>query len=123
MYKNYGDQNFFNRGILVEENHDNGEFDVLYCMPLDDEEGYYIFGDCIVDINDSWIDRNAVCSFIGMDESNIDEVLYAIGCIDYYGIDNFSSQYAYDQHHVSREEICNILKYRDISPDGINIEW
>lgn len=29
-------------------------------MPLDDEEGYYIFGDCIVDINDSWIDRNAV---------------------------------------------------------------
>lgn len=50
MYKNYGDQNFFDRGILVEENHDNGEFDVLYCMPLDDEEGYYIFGDCIVDI-------------------------------------------------------------------------
>ena len=123
MYRSYGDRNFFDGGVLVEDNHDGDEYDILCCDPISDEEGYYQFGDCIVDINDRWIDRAAVCDSIGMSEDNFDGVLFAIGCINYYGIDNFSSQYGYDQHRVSKEDVCEILRYRDISPENLNIEW
>ena len=122
MYRSYGDKNFFDGGILVEDCHDGGEYAILCCDPTD-EEDYYQFGDCIVDVNDSWIDRKAVLSFIGMSEDDCDELLFAIGCINYYGIDNFSSQYGYDQHRVSKKDICKILRYRDISPENLNIEW
>lgn len=53
-FVNYGDVNFFELGILVDAEHSDTEFSVLYCRPYDDEEDLYFFADCEVDITDSW---------------------------------------------------------------------
>lgn len=70
MYENYGDQNFFEYGMLVDTSVTGTEYPILYCMPYSDKEGVYLFADCTVNVEDTWIDRKAVMNFIGMDEGN-----------------------------------------------------
>jgi hypothetical protein len=124
MYRNYGDVNFFECGILVDDEHSDTEFNILYCRPYDDEEDMYEFGDCQVDITDSFIQKDIVMNYIGMTEETFDPVQYAIGCLDYYGIENFGAMsYAYDFMHMTKKEICDILKHRSIGSDNLNIEW
>ena len=124
MYSNYGDKDFFERGVLVEvDDHSDTEYNILYCNPYSDIEDCYQFGDCTVDISDSWIDKEAVMSFIGMTDDEFNPVMFAIGCIDYYGISNLASSYAYEMLHMTKKEICEILKYREISPENLDIEW
>lgn len=116
MYQNYGDKNFFEYGRLVEQIGDKGiEFSIICCNPYGDMEDVYQFGECTVDIGDSWIDHDAVLKLIGMTEDSYDAVLFALGCLDYYGPANFGAQsYAYDWEHMSRKDIIEILKHRDI---------
>lgn len=125
MYKNYGDKNFFENGRLIEKE-ENTEtiFNILVCNPYSDREDLYIFGDCQVDTTDDWIDRQAVMSYIGMTDQNFDIVQYALGCIDYYGILEFGGEsYAYDCQHMTMADIQDILKYRQIAPDNLDITW
>lgn len=118
MYINYGDKNFFERGILVDNNHSDTEFDILVCNPYDGEEDLYQFGDCSVDITASWINKQAVMDFLGMDSDAFNPIEYAIGCIDYYGMVNFGAcNYMYDYAHMGKEDIKEILKYRLIATD------
>lgn len=115
MYKNYGDKNFLESGRLMEPGHDGNTFSFLYCEPYQDSKDMYLFGDGTVDISDSWIDRDAVMSFIGMTQETFDPVVFALGCLDYYSLENFGVEhYAYDWRHMNRDEILKILKYRDI---------
>lgn len=124
MYINYGDVNFFERGMLVDSDHSDTEYSILYCMPYDDEEDLYQFADCTVDITDSWINKQKVMSFLGMDDTTFDPILYAIGCIDYYGADNFGADnLTYDWARMHRAEIEDILKYRSIASDRLDITW
>lgn len=124
MYVNYGDRNFFENGILVDTEHSNTEFPILYCVPYSDEEDLYQFGDCTVDITEPWIDKPSVLKNIGMTEGNFDPVSYAIGCIDYYGAENFGAQsYAYDWRRMTQAEIMEILKHRLIASDNLDIIW
>lgn len=124
MYLNYGDVNFFEHGILVDTEHSDTEFPILYCMPYPDEEDLYQFGDCQVDITDSWIDKQAILNYIGMKETEFDPVLFAIGCIEYYGAVNFGADsYCYDWLHMQRKDIEEILKYRMIASDNLEITW
>lgn len=72
MYKNYGDKNFFEYGILIDTEHSNTVFDVLYCRPYSDEEDLFQFAHVSVDIADidelaGWIETTKVCSFCGLD--------------------------------------------------------
>ena len=92
MYQNYGDKNFFEYGRLVESIGDKGtEFSILCCNPY------------------------SVLNWIGMTEDSYDAVLFALGCLDYYGAANFGAQsYAYDWEHMNRKGIIDILKHRDI---------
>ena len=116
MYQNYGAKNFFEYGRLVESIGDKGtEFSILCCNPYSDHEDLYQFGECTVAIGDSWIDHDAVLNWIGMTEDSYDAVLFALGCLDYYGAANFGAQsYAYDWEHMNRKGIIDILKHRDI---------
>ena len=79
----------------------------------DDEDDLYLFADCLVDIADDWIDRNAVMSYIGMTEDDFDPIQYAIGCIEYYGVENFSSPY--DGYQFTENELKEKL-------DNLNIK-
>lgn len=75
----------------------------------------------VIDITDDQIEKDAVMSFIGMDEKSFDPIEYAVGCIDYYGAENFSSPYL--GYKFTMEEIKDILKHRLISSDNLNITW
>lgn len=111
MYKNYGDKNFFEYGRLVEEV-ENTEtvFNILVCDSYSGE--------------DDWIDRQAVMSYIGMTDQNFDIVQYALGCIDYYGILEFGGEsYLYDCNNMTMTDIQDILKYRQIASDNLDITW
>ena len=127
MYVNYGDKDFFQCGILVDSDHSDSEFDILYCRPYDDSEDLYQFADCKVDLTDTWIKKKEVMNFIGMKEepqNNEDRIRLAIGCIDYYGPENFGAiNYAYDWARMTREDISSILKCRLIASDNLDISW
>ena len=126
MYVNYGDVNFFEYGCLVDSEHSDTEFRILYCRPFDDEDDLYLFGDCTVNIEDDWIDRDAVLSYIGMmddtyEEGKFDATQFAIGCIEYYGVDEFRDYYLPAQ--MTKDEVCRRLKNYLIASDNLNIEW
>ena len=121
MYKNYGDINFFEYGVLVDNDHRENEINILYCMPYDDEENLYLFADCSVDITDDWLDKKGIMDYIGMEENNFDSIQFAIGCIEYYGVENFSSPYA--GYQFTREEIEEMLKHYLIASDNLHITW
>ena len=124
MYVNYGDRNFFEYGILVDTEHSDTVFSILYCRPYDGEEDRYLFAECEVDIEDSWIDKAKVMAYIGMDGKNWDPVEYAIGCIEYYGAENFGgNNYAYDFTNMDKSGICEILRHRLIASDNLDIVW
>ncbi|QHJ85062.1 MAG: hypothetical protein [Bacteriophage sp.] len=121
MYVNYGDRNFFEYGVLVDGEHSDTVFSILYCMPYCDEEDKYLFADCIVDVDDNWIGREEVMSFIGMTEEHFDPVQFAIGCIEYYGTENFTD--CLSRGKYNRKEIEHRLMYYSIASDNLDTTW
>ena len=121
MYINYGDKNFFEYGILVDSEHSDTEIKILYCRPYDDEENLFFFADCEINIDDSWINKQSIFDFIHMTEKDFNIVHFAIGCLEYYGAENFSSPY--NGYQFTREEIENKLKYYLIANDNLDITW
>ena len=89
MYRNYGDVDFFQYGVLVDDEHNENEYEMLLCRPYDDEEDLYCFGHVTVDITDSWIDKQSVMSYIGMTKETFDPLQFAIGCVEFYSWENF----------------------------------
>jgi hypothetical protein len=123
MFLNYGDVNFFEYGRLVEQVNDH-EFNILMCNPYPDKEDTYQFAECSVDIEDSWIDKANVMAYCGLDSKNYDATEYALGCLEYYGAENFGGMsYAYDFRNMDKESIKEILKHRQIASDNLNVEW
>lgn len=121
MYKNYGDRNFFEYGLLVDAEHSDTEFSILYCMPYCDEEDKYFFADCTVDINDNWINRELILMTCGMSEGKFDPVEFACACVFVYGAENFSSPY--NGYTFTRKEIEERLKYYMIASDNLDVTW
>lgn len=124
MYINYGDKNFYEWGNLVEE-HSDTEFSVLICRQYGDTNEYFQFGECSVDITDEWIDRKSVMSYIGMTEEGFDAVQFALGCIDFYGADNFSifALGGKDWRYCTQEDIQEVLNSGVYDIDLDNVEW
>lgn len=120
MYKNYGDVNFFEYGFLVDEDHSETGYPILYCRPYDDEDDLYFFADCFVDVTEDWIDQEAVSKFSCIDPYD-DSIIFANACIEYYGAENFSSPY--DGFAFSKNEIKEKLKHYLIATDNLHIEW
>lgn len=52
MYRNYGDKDFFENGVLVDTEHSDTVFPMLLCRPYPDEEDLYQFGEVEVDLDD-----------------------------------------------------------------------
>lgn len=121
MYVNYGDRNFFEHGILVDTEHSDTVVAIIWCMPYCDEEDAFQFAECEVDVSDSWIKRDEVMGFIGMGKDDFDLARFAIGCVEYYGVENFSSPY--DGYTHDRAYIEGILKHRLIASDNLDITW
>jgi hypothetical protein len=115
MYKNYGDVNFFDYGRMAEVQKD-GTIDVLVCNPVFDcknPDRCYQFDRVNVDINDSWIDVDAVCNYA--DTSKDDTIQFALACIEYYGVENFGgTAYYTEEQFNTKSEILDSLRYYNI---------
>ena len=125
MYINYGDRNFFEYGMLVDSEHSDTEFDIIFCRPYDDEEDLYQCGQVTVDINDSWIDKEEVESYIDSKKED-DPIQFAIGCLEYYGAENFGADdfWAYENwRYMTKESIYKKLRNYLIASDNLDIEW
>ena len=86
MYVNRGDVDFFEGGRLVEDLGD-GVFSIITCdFIYDAGDDAYLFAHVEVDVNDSWIDRDAVISFAGEPE---DDMMFALDALSYYGPQEF----------------------------------
>ena len=117
-YTNYGAEDFFENGCLVNTERSNTEFPMLICRPYEDEEDKFQFGDIIVDIDADWIDQEQIEAF-GAIRKEDDPVGYAINCAEYYGIENFGAQsYVYDYSSMTRQEIESILDAKGICIDS-----
>lgn len=126
MYKNYGDKDFFQYGVLVDDEHEENVYKMLLCRPYDDEEDLYQFGHVTVNITDTWIDKKRVMDYIGMKEKDFDPIRYAIGCTDYYSWGNFGIidyNPAHDWRNETRAEIEDQLKHYLIASDNLDITW
>lgn len=89
MYKNYGDVNFFDYGVLVEKESEN-IYNIITCQTDCDSENNYLFSTCQVDITDSWIDKHDVCAYASIKDVSINDieeekVWFAIAVVNYYG--------------------------------------
>lgn len=125
MYRNYGDRNFYEYGVLVDESASTDSiFEMLLCRPYaslkrvgeglhwssSDTEDMYQFARVSVDISDSWIDKAAVMSYAGMCEEDFDPLHFAIACTDYYSWDNFGADYFRDWQHMTRADVRRELE-------------
>lgn len=123
MYANYGDIDFFENGILVNKDRSDTVFDMLCCKPYADEEDLFQFGIIEVDINDSWIDTEAVEGFCGCKKEE-DPVGFAIGCTEYYSWDNFGAvNFSFDWQRMTKKEIKEYLRKKEVSSINLNITW
>ena len=110
MYNNYGGVNFFKYGRFAELQKD-GTVDILVCNPVFglNDPRHYQFDYINVNINDNWINVNAVERYA--DISKTDMIRFALACVDYYGTENFGGTCYYDESQFFTEsEIKEKLK-------------
>jgi len=91
-WENIGDVNFLDGGFIISDNGD-GTYDFVRCnyvYDTPDDEYVYLIEDGTVDINDSWIDVDAVESYADC-KKDTDPMWFARACVDYYGGENFGA--------------------------------
>ena len=116
MYKNYGDVNFFENGILIEDEVENNVFSMLVCRPYTDREDLYMFAHITVDISDPWINWEYVQKVCGPAVTPVEK---AIAAYEYYGAEEFGAyqNYGYDWTHMTRKNIRHELEHYTITDD------
>ena len=127
MYRNYGDKDFFEYGILADSDHSDTEIDLLVCRPYPDEEDLYEFAHIVIDVTDTWIDMDAVCRCAGLTDAEAagDPVRFAIACYECYGAQEFgadSLNVTFDWRRADRELISKELKRYLIAHDEVDID-
>lgn len=96
MYVNYGDYNFFEMGRLVNYEFNGTEIEILYCEPISDLPGQYLYASCTVDIADTWIKENDMWEQIDLSglKTKEDKIIFALGALKVYNLDNFRDLYS-----------------------------
>ena len=92
-WTNYGDVTPQEGGRYLKE-FTPGCYDVAAVVYFDDVDKYIIdrYQIDIADIDESWIDKKDVMSFLGMTEEDFDPIWFLLGAVDYYGSANFGSE-------------------------------
>lgn len=91
-WENFGDVNPLKHGgIFIKRDTEINPETCFYIVKnvYDCDGEKHIIYDLYVDITDSWIEKQDVMEFIGMTENDFDSIQYAIGCTDYYSMENF----------------------------------
>jgi len=107
-WENYGDVTPQAGGRYLKKS-GNNSYDVVEVKYYYDEEKYLIdkYYIDLDNINDSWIEKKDVMSFIGMTEKEFDPIWFLLGAVDYYGSINFGH---YDNTLYTEVELLTELK-------------
>lgn len=125
IFENYGDVNFLDGGCVVAQDPDRqGCYYVITCDYVWDTPGdhHYLIQDCYVDINDDWIDVDAVEQYADVDKET-DPMLFATDCVRYYGGQNFGANVPpmglsnYDDSLYTAEGVEEYMSDYNISND------
>lgn len=118
---NVGDVNFLDGGFIIYDNGD-GTYDFVRCnyvYDTPDDKYVYLIEDGTVDINDSWIDVDAVESYADC-KKDTDPMWFARACVDYYGGENFGAVSVprglddYSDYLYSEEGVEDYMKDYDL---------
>ena len=86
IYKAYGDVNPIEHGGQWIKKVFVNTYEIITIQPMEDcERPTILIGECQVDINDTWIDKEAVISYCGETE---EEEVFALNVVSYYGAVN-----------------------------------
>jgi len=119
-WANYGDLNPEHGSVFLKKEGD--DFRIIKTVEVFDTidpEKCLVIEDVLIDISDSWIEKDQVLSFIGGDETTPDEV-FAVACLDYYGPENFGGDYITDWSQVNfmtLEELIEAIKKYGINKE------
>ncbi len=85
-FENYGDINYMEHGGVFIKQLNDEDYYIVSIKFLDDTNNY-LLQNAIISINDTWIDKSAILSFMGMKEKeyNTNTRLYVLGVTEYYG--------------------------------------
>lgn len=90
MFVNYGDKDFYENGLLVDDAVGlDGEVRVIVCMPCSYLKDRYLFADCYVNTTDSWIDKDVI-NIDNISGCGSENALKALACIEHYGVHEFA---------------------------------
>lgn len=110
MYKNYGDENFFEYGVLMEKEKESEDvYNIIICQPDYLNENSYLFSACSIDINDTWIDKKSVLEYSGLEEfgKNLKEET-ALAVVEHYGAYNCGGSFS----HKKKNEVIDYMNDR-----------
>ena len=129
MFKNYGDWDFFEDGILVEQQSPS-QFTLLRCNPVQDQEDRYEFARLDVDLDDDWMDKQALRDYAGLEPGVDNDAEMAIAATEYYSWENFGAGSGcgnfgpdHDWRSMTKEEIKKKKKNYSIDPQGLDMSW
>lgn len=108
-YESYGDVNPLEHGgQWVKKTEIDHEYSIVSITPYEDktdEKDLYsiLFSTCVIDITDSWIDKDAVTDYADTPKDN--EEVYALDILSYYGALNCNGE----EEHLTREQVVERL--------------
>lgn len=92
MLVNFSNGSFYDDGLLIDDDYGTlGKVRVVICRPCRYLKGMYSFADCLVDVNQDWVDRGIVNAENIQGDNLSMAAKLAVGCIDYYGVETFAS--------------------------------
>ena len=118
-FYNVGDVDFLEHGMLAKQIGDT-QFEFILCTPISGRsEDAYMAGMATVDISDSWISHDDIKRFIG--DSNCTDLRLAIGCLDYYGWEEFGLKFDRNETMTKTEVLEYVLSPMETQIDLIDL--
>ena len=119
VFENYGDANFLDGGCIIAK--DGDAYRVVTCdyvYDAHDENRSYLIQECYVDINDTWIDRDAIESYADCNKDTEPE-WYAQACVSYYGGQDFGAGFYSEDQLMTADEVEQYMKSHYNLPSDI----
>ena len=101
-----GDANPLTHGGYLTKKESEACYRIIVLSTFDDACHPYLVTCCYVDLDDSWMDKNAVGRFCGC---TADEVT-AMDCISYYGVYEFGGSYE-ERFHTKKDAREQLISY------------
>lgn len=116
-WENFGDVNFLDGGCVLQYDPSYGNFTyhIIKCdfvWDMGDDPAHYQISDVILDIDDSWIDKEAVERYADCNRDTEPE-WFATAVVSYYGAENCGGTV----EMMTTQEVADYMSQYDIPAD------